>query len=489
MVALDRRVDNSPRKSATAGRDVAVDATGAVAEATGRISWRIAGLPTVFHRPRFRPPRRAAIGVTAVVLLAGLVPPASAAVPERAFVGSPNPAPAPVADDAPLPGVADAAVDAAVLSTDTSGADAAGDLALDAPDAAGLQPTIQYEQALAHANDRITFQPGSRVAVAFTPRASDGWSVGGATPTALPGGRLDGRALRAHNYTPAAAHTPPRPGPSPRPPSTSRTRTAAGSPRSRRRRWLPGRAQAERATAAPSRPRRPSPEPGFDARSSGSCRTGRSTRASLRLDYSRISTIAYLRVGADAGGNLQKRNPDGSTSVGWSGWTSSRITSIISAAHANHTRVVLTVQSFGWNTTGLNRQRGLLGSATARAEPGPPDRGRGPDRGADGVNLDFEPLARGYDDEFTSLVRCIRAAAQPGPQRLPGDLRHARLDRQLPDRGRDRVGRRGRDLHHGLRLPDRDLEPGRLDRAAQPDGLRPRRHGRGVHRPGRRRRS
>ena len=49
----------------------------------------------------------------------------------------------------------------------------------------------------------------------------------------------------------------------------------------------------------------------------------------------------------------------------------------------------------------------------------------------------------------------IRAAAQPGPPRLPGDVRHARLDRQLPDRGRDRGRRRRRDLHHGLRLPDR----------------------------------
>ena len=32
------------------------------------------------------------------------------------------------------------------------------------------------------------------------------------------------------------------------------------------------------------------------------------------------------------------------------------------------------------------------------------------DRGADGVNLDFEPIASGYADEFTALVRKVRAS-------------------------------------------------------------------------------
>ena len=38
-------------------------------------------------------------------------------------------------------------------------------------------------------------------------------------------------------------------------------------------------------------------------------------------------------------------------------------------------------------------------------------------RGADGVNLDFEPIVSGYDDEFTALVRRVRTeldAVQPG---------------------------------------------------------------------------
>ena len=31
------------------------------------------------------------------------------------------------------------------------------------------------------------------------------------------------------------------------------------------------------------------------------------------------------------------------------------------------------------------------------------------DRGADGVNLDFEPIVSTYADEFTALVRSVRA--------------------------------------------------------------------------------
>jgi len=85
------------------------------------------------------------------------------------------------------------------------------------------------------------------------------------------------------------------------------------------------------------------------------------------------------------------------------------MTRIISAAHSHHTRVVLTVQSFGWNTSGLNRQKALLGSATHRLTVARQIAAAVRDRGADGVNLDFEPLASTYDAEFTALVRTIRA--------------------------------------------------------------------------------
>ena len=37
------------------------------------------------------------------------------------------------------------------------------------------------------------------------------------------------------------------------------------------------------------------------------------------------------------------------------------------------------------------------------------------DRGADGVNLDFEPIVAGYADEFTALVRPIRSELNTDP--------------------------------------------------------------------------
>src|SRR4029079_14431404 len=43
--------------------------------------------------------------------------------------------------------------------------------------------------------------------------------------------------------------------------------------------------------------------------------------------------------------------------------------------------------------------RTLAGRAAAAVRP----------RGADGINLDFEPIATGYDDEYTAFVRTVRS--------------------------------------------------------------------------------
>src|SRR4029077_4146291 len=59
-----------------------------------------------------------------------------------------------------------------------------------------VQPTVQYEEAVAHGGDRIPFTAGERVTVPFAPRASDRWTVAGESPRRLPAGRLSGRAIR-----------------------------------------------------------------------------------------------------------------------------------------------------------------------------------------------------------------------------------------------------------------------------------------------------
>ncbi len=70
---------------------------------------------------------------------------------------------------------------------------------------------------------------------------------------------------------------------------------------------------------------------------------------------------------------------------------------------------MLTVESFAWTSTQVVRQKALLGSSAARANLARQIAAAVRDRGADGVNLDFEPIVSGYADEFTLLVKSIRA--------------------------------------------------------------------------------
>ena len=128
-----------------------------------------------------------------------------------------------------------------------------------------------------------------------------------------------------------------------------------------------------------------------------------------RLDFGVLTHVAYFSVGADAKGNLKKRDPDGSLTTGWAGWTSSAMTSVINAAHAKHRRVTLTLSVFAWTSGQAAVQRALLGSAGARQNLARQAADAVRDRGADGINLDFEPLVAGSEDGFVALVRAMRA--------------------------------------------------------------------------------
>ncbi len=299
-----------------------------------------------------------------------------------------------------------ASFDAVAAQTDAAAADAAaaaaaaGDAAIGS---AGLQPSIQYEEAVRHAADKIAFTPGARVALGFAPRPGDHWSVGGTTPTALPAGRLDGGAIRVQGTRPAVTRTQLTPDPTIDLPGGSASTASIPATSASFSAGLGA------AAATPPSPEAPVTPNGLRREIFGFLPYWEVNSSSLRLDYTKISTIAYFGVGADAAGYLQKKNPDGTPTVGWSGWASTKMSSIISTAHANHTRVVLTVQSFGWNATGLARQKALLASSTARLNLARQIAGAVRDRGADGVNLDFEPLATGAEAGFTALVRTIRA--------------------------------------------------------------------------------
>jgi spore germination protein YaaH/flagellar hook assembly protein FlgD len=260
---------------------------------------------------------------------------------------------------------------------------------------ATLQPTVQYEEAVAHAGDKTAFAPGDRVSVPFTPRAADRWAVGGVRPSELPAGRVSGKALRSAKL----------PGPPARndPPAAAATGFGGGPALASIDRPHVDPASASMADLAAA------VDPGGLKREVfGFLPYWELTDSSTRLDWEKLSTVAYFGVGVAANGDLQKQNGDGSTTVGWSGWTSAAMTKVMNNAHASGARVVLTVQSFAWTSAGVARQRSLLGSSANRANLARQIAAAVRDRGADGVNLDFEPIISTYSDEFTALVRTIR---------------------------------------------------------------------------------
>ncbi len=355
-------------------------------------------------RLRGRMPRTAAAGLLTAILLLdpGLVAAGGRQVTNEADGGA---ARSVAAADASLPVAAAQADPAAGLdsadSTDpASGPDPAVDGAPEAdPDPAG--PSIVAADAAAHANDRIDFKPGGRVTTPFVPRPDDGWSVGGGAPAALPAGAATGKALAASRQATVWA-----------PGSTA---AAARSTAGTNSVDLPGGFRSVGAAypiAAQISPAGPLDAP-----------TGTSLRRqvfgflpywelsdpSTTLDYELLSTIAYFGVGATATGDLLKRNSDGTTSTGWAGWSSARLAAVIDAAHARHTRVVLTVQSFAWTTGQARTQAALLGSPVARLNLARQVAAAVRDRGADGVNLDFEPLVKGREAAFVAFVRTLRA--------------------------------------------------------------------------------
>jgi spore germination protein YaaH/putative cell wall-binding protein len=124
------------------------------------------------------------------------------------------------------------------------------------------------------------------------------------------------------------------------------------------------------------------------------------SRASLRYDL--VSTIAYFSVDVQANGALVK-----GTSHGWVGWTSAGMSEVISAAHARGVRVVPTITMMAWNYD-FSAMSTLLNNASNRARLVSEVVAMVRDRGADGVNIDFEPVHTDLRSQFTTLVREIK---------------------------------------------------------------------------------
>ncbi|HSG86164.1 MAG TPA: glycosyl hydrolase family 18 protein, partial [Candidatus Limnocylindrales bacterium] len=283
-------------------------------------------------------------------------------------------------------------------------------------------PSIQYEEWLAHADDRIEFEPGGRVSVGFRPRSGDDGIVGGQPARALPAGRASGEEMAA---TPQGRAWAPLSEPADvidgaaKPAPSSAPDVPTGDPGGVDQPIvdpLDVVAAEESAFVAGStdQPLVPTAAAGLRREVFGFLPYWEVSDTSTTLEYDLLSTIAYFSVGATSSGDLIK-----GTSTGWSGWTSAKMTSVINAAHQAGTRVVLTVSVFAWTDSQRTTQAALLGNPSARLNLARQAAAAVRDRGADGINLDFEPIVSGYADEFTAFVREVRReldALAPGYQ-------------------------------------------------------------------------
>jgi spore germination protein YaaH len=125
------------------------------------------------------------------------------------------------------------------------------------------------------------------------------------------------------------------------------------------------------------------------------------------MNYQLVSSIAYFSVNVKADGSLAKGTST-SPSSGWAGWNSSAMTQVIERAHQHGVRVVLTVTMMSWDSASAGRQAKLLTTPEARRKLVSQIVGAIRNRGADGVNLDFEPLATSLRDEYASFVRQLK---------------------------------------------------------------------------------
>jgi len=124
-------------------------------------------------------------------------------------------------------------------------------------------------------------------------------------------------------------------------------------------------------------------------------------------------------VEAGPKGRLIRKSSDGTIPLGYRGWTDPAWKALMAKAQSKGVRVVLTVERMSWDPKGRGKTLKLLGSAKARSRLANDIAAEIQATGADGVNLDFEPMPAEVRDDFTSFVRELRSAldtVRPGLQ-------------------------------------------------------------------------
>jgi spore germination protein YaaH len=138
-----------------------------------------------------------------------------------------------------------------------------------------------------------------------------------------------------------------------------------------------------------------------------------------QLDFGAITTIAYFGLGATADGHLDRYAAGGGLQTEYSRWKGSRVSAVISQAHAAGDKFVLTVERMAWSDSGAAATRTLLSNPAARQSLAADIVNEISSRGVDGVSLDFEPILSDQRDNFAAFLGELRAAldaVNPGYQ-------------------------------------------------------------------------
>jgi spore germination protein len=127
------------------------------------------------------------------------------------------------------------------------------------------------------------------------------------------------------------------------------------------------------------------------------------------VDWNVLTTAAFFSIDSRADGSLVTTTSRGTPTREWNAWNSDWVTQTIDTAHAHGAKVVLTVTRFGWDAQGRETTIALLSNPDAIARLADEIATAVVTRGADGVNIDLEPMIGGYQDEFVALLAAIRA--------------------------------------------------------------------------------
>lgn len=134
--------------------------------------------------------------------------------------------------------------------------------------------------------------------------------------------------------------------------------------------------------------------------------------ARTRLDFDAISTLAFFSVEANRNGAIAR---DRRFEI----WSSPAVDELIDRAHDHGTNVVISLSRFSWSPGQTAVSRAILQSPERRARLAREVAAEVARRGIDGVNVDFEPIPIGQEQNFTSFVRTLRTeldAVGPGYQ-------------------------------------------------------------------------